>query len=191
VIGAALALTAAYVALAALVLHLNLVAPRPRWVKVSAAVVVTGFYLCAWHGALGLLGWPAPGAPAGAVRVHAVWLDEPDRAGTTEGGVYFWVRALDPNGRPIGEPRAHALPWTRELAEAAQSAQEELAGGALLDGYFTGSKAETAQSDARGRGVTDRDGPLLGATQDERPRFEFRRVARPELPPKPLPDALD
>lgn len=190
-IGAVLALTAAYVALAALLLHLNLVSPYRRWIKFSAVAAVTGFYFCAWHGALGLLGWPARGAPADAVRLHAVWVDEPDRGGSRSGGIYFWVRELDAEGRARGEPRAHVLPWDRELAEAAQSAAEELAGGALLDGYFTGSAAEAMRGDARGRGAADRDGPLLSQAEEERPRFEFRRVARPDLPPKPPPDALN
>ncbi len=185
---AILALTAAYAAIAALLLNLNLAAPHPRWLKTAAILGVTALYAGAWHGTRGLLGFPTDAAMPGQFRLQAIVIDEPDRAATRAGAIYFWLRSVNEEGIPVGEPRAHTLPWSREMAQTAQSAQEELAGGALLEGYFTGASADPVQGDARGDGGTDTDGPLLTEPQEERARFEFRKVPRAKLPPKPPPD---
>ncbi len=177
------ALTAAYVAVAALLLHLNLASRHSVGVKLVAIAVVTACYALAWHGSLGLLGWPTPDALPPAFRVHGIWLDEPNRGGDG-GGIYFWVRRLDAAERPVGQPRLHRLPWSKQVAESAQSALEELEGGALLDGYLSG---QAGQGEARGKGGTNSDGSVLPSAEEERPPLEFRRVPAPELPPKEAP----
>jgi hypothetical protein len=188
VILAVLALTLAYAAVAALLLNLNLATAHPRWLKGAAIVVVTALYACAWHGTHALLGWPTDARMPERFRLQAILVDEPNRASKNRGGIYFWVRLVDEEGIPLGGPRSYVLPWTREIAQTAQSAQEALAGGALLEGSFSGSAAEVVQGDARGKGGSDTDGPLLTEPHDERNRFEFRRVPRAKLPPKPPPD---
>lgn len=183
-----IALSLAYAAVAALLLNLNLATPHPRWIKTGAIVGVTVLYGFAWHGTHALLGWPTDSPMPELFRLQAIVVDEPDRASRDRGGIYFWVRRVNQDGVPVGEPRSYALPWSREIAQSAQNAQEELAGGALLEGYFTGSAAEVVQGDARGKGGTDTDGPLLTEPHEERSRFEFRKVPRTKLPPKPPPD---
>ncbi len=186
-----LGLSLAYAAVAALLLNLNLATPHPRWVKTGAIVVVTGLYAAAWHGTHSLLGWPTDEPLPGRFRLQAIVVDEPDRKSRHDGGVYFWVRRVNEDGVPLGEPRSYVQPWSRELAQTAQNAQEELAGGALLEGSFDGSGAEAIQGDVEGKGGSDADGPLLTEPHEERSRFEFREVKRAELPPKPPPDGAE
>ncbi len=184
-----LALTLAYAAVAALLLNLNVASAHPRWVKTGAIAVVTGLYAGAWHGTHALLGWPTDETLPERFRLYAIVVDEPDRRRGHAGGIYFWVRNVDEDGIPVGEPRSYVEPWSRELAQVAQNAQEELAGGALLEGSFDGSASDAVEDgDGQSRGGSDADGPLLTEPHEERSRFEFREVKRPELPPKPPPD---
>lgn len=184
-----LLLTLAYVAVAALLLHLGLRSSVAGPVKLAAIGAVTGLYAAAWHGWFGLLGWPSPSTLPPSFRLHAVQIDEPVRGSDDPGGIYLWLRPLDGDDRPSGPPRAFALPWDPEFAEQAGSAQTALEGGARLDGYFTGSTNESsgAKGETRGSGSRDSDGPLLEDPLEERSRLEFKPVGRPELPPKDPP----
>lgn len=184
-------LTSAYVGLAALLVNLQLAAPYGRWIKGACIAAATLFYGVAWNGALGLVGWPSHDLPPDDFRLHAIWMEEPDPGGERAGAIYIWVRDLDEEGSPVGEPRAFEMPWTRELAKTMHGAQEEMKEGALLDGSFTEEESEALEGDARGEGGTDTDGPLRSVPEDERSQFDFRRVERPTLPPKNTPDGLE
>lgn len=183
-----LGLTVAYVAVAALLLNLNLATSRPAALKLLAIVLVTGLYAVAWHGTRGLLGWPTPEPLPEAFRVHWITLDEPAKGGDEPGGIFFWIRPLDEAGRPFGEPRAHRLPWSQGVAERAQLALVELEGGNEVNGYAASASNEAGEAEAQSGGHADADGPQLENPEDEESPFEFRTVPRPTLPPKPPPE---
>ena len=76
-------LTLAYVAIAALLLNLNLATRHSRTVKVAAIMLVTALYVGAWHGHKGLLGWASDDALPERFRLHYATVEEADKAGGT------------------------------------------------------------------------------------------------------------
>ena len=182
--GAALALTLAYVATAALLLNLNLSTARPFAVKAGAVVLVTGLYFTAWQAQKGLLGWATPAPVPATFRLHWVTVDEPDKAADGPGAIYLWVRELDDAGLPNGPPRAHQLPWDEDTAATMQEALAQLEEGEPLNGTFT--RQAVAPEAGELEPTARADQPDGSATNVEGPRFEFRRAPPPTLPPKPL-----
>ena len=186
---AVVALTVAYVAVAALLVHLNLRTPYAPAIKVGAVALVTALYGAAWHGSLGLLGWPADGDLPDAFQLEAIVIDEPPQGQPNAGGIYLWVRALDERGNPVGRPRAHGLPWDPDFAERVQGAKEALAEGARLEGFASeGGEEGATELDVEGQGGSDTTAVSIVRPFGRGFPFEIRRAARPDLPPKGLPD---
>ncbi len=186
-------LTLAYVAVAALLLNLNLKTRYAMGLKAAAIVVVSLLYFGAWHGSRGLMGWPSPDPMPERFRVLWIAMEDPDKTSGAPGSIYYWVRALDPAGIAVGPPRAHAIPWSEEEAESAQAALDRMQEGERLDGQrsrrplASPEQAPPADDEAWGtRGST--------SPSDRRPLFEFIPVAPPALPakedpPNPRPSA--
>ena len=184
-IAAAIALTVAYAAVAALLLHLNLRTRLPMLVKSGALLIVTALYFGAWQAQKALLGWATPAALPEDFRLQWLTVEDPDKATGEDGAIYFWVRKLDAAGFPAGPPRAHRVPWDEATAEAAQDALAQLQAGEPLNGTFSRQGVVTP---AEPEDTAARDGAAHGSTTNaERPRFEFRRAPPPTLPPKPAP----
>ena len=178
--GVAVVLTLAYVAVAALLLNLNLATRWNVFVKAGAIVLVTGLYAVAWHGHKGLLGW-ATGEPLpDEFRVHWVTIDEPDKTTGGRGAIYFWVRELTVGGLPHGPPRAYRVAWNEVTGEAAEEALERLEEGELLNGRMRPDIATVDGGDSGGDA-------FASSSSGDRPQLEFSRVPPPVLPPKPPP----
>ena len=186
--GTILILTCSYVAVAALLLNLNLSSSHSRLIKFISIILVTCLYAGAWHGSLNLLGWPSKGKLPEAFRVHWIFLDEPNKHTEEEGGIYFWIRHLDQDNFPIGDLRSFKMPWDRKMAEYEQTALEEIEGGTPINGFAARSEGTDEREGARGTGTPDADGPMLTNPEGEELAFEFRRALSPQLPPKGLPD---
>lgn len=102
----------AYVALAFLAL-LALVSSRaPRVLKAMLVAGVTALYF--WGAAVldGVWGWPSRQALPERFVLLAAVIEEPKQ--TDPGALYVWVNALE-NGKPARQPRAHRLPYSKEL----------------------------------------------------------------------------
>jgi hypothetical protein len=179
-------LTLAYVAVAALLLNLNLATSWPVWVKGTAIVLVTGLYAGVWYGYRGLQGWATPEPLPEEFRIHWITLDDHDKETGEPGAIYFWVREIDEAGLPIGAPRAHKIPWDEASAEAAEEALAQMDEGELLNGRLSRGTLEEAEiaegADYAGDSSISGDGGV-------RPAFEFSRVPLPALPPKAVPGA--
>ena len=180
---AALILTLAYVAVAALLLNMNLATRHRAGVKVVAIVLVSALYFGAWHGYRGLMGWPTADPLPEKFRVLWITIDDPDKKEAEPGAINYWVRALDGAGLPVGAPRGHAIPWSEEEAESARAALDAMDEGEILDGHRTRrplsfpEAVPPATDEAWGaRGSVGQDG--------RRPLFEFMPVAPPTLPAK-------
>ena len=181
--GSILLLTLAYVAVAVLLLNLNLATRHKGWVKGVAIVVVSMLYFGTWLGYRGLMGWPSSEAMKTEFRVLWITIEDPDKASSEPGHIYYWVRELDEAGLVVGPPRAHAVPWGEEEAEEAQRALNAMDEGRILNGRRT-------------RGMLSADDPLLAANEeqagtrnsageDESPAlFEFYLVPPASLPAK-------
>ncbi len=189
-IASALMITVAYVALAALLLNLNLATRYSAPVKALAIVLVSLLYFATWHGVRGLMGWPTADPLPADFRVLWISIDEPDKANALPGSIDYWVRALDSAGLGSGAPRAYRLPWSEEEAEAAEEALKRMDEGEVLDARRTRmplapvDDAPVFQEEEWGNRIS---------VGEEAPRsmFEFMAVERPRLPAKQAPPASD
>ena len=126
---AILPLVAAYVAVAVLLLSLNLTS-RWAWpIKAAAIGVTTGFFGLSYIGAVSLLGWPSRSTLP--PRFQLLWskLVEPDKHSGEDGGIFLWLDALDDNNLPLNRPRAYQLRWDPNLAKQVAGAQEKRQSG--------------------------------------------------------------
>ncbi|MEM8766617.1 MAG: hypothetical protein AAGE43_04185 [Pseudomonadota bacterium] len=183
---AVLVLSIAYALIAALLLSLNIATRYALWVKAAAVTVVTGFYGVTWMGLNGMLGWATAAVMPEEFRVLWITMDEPDKATGEPGHIFFWVRELDAAGLPVGEPRAHRVPWSEESAESAQEALEQMEEGELLNGRLGRNLVD--DEDALETGTAYAGERSVAGAGGERPDFEFVRVPPPALPAKALPD---
>lgn len=172
-------LTLAYVAVAALLLNLNLATPRRGATKVAAIALVTALYVGAWHGHKALLGWASNDALPERFRLHYATVEDPDKASRTPGTIYLWVSSLDgPAARR--EPRAYRITWDAETARTVLDALAEVERGVAMEGSTT-ALSETARvrpvEPAERVQVDDGAGGPPG-------RIDFRPVPTPSLPPK-------
>jgi hypothetical protein len=102
----------AYVALAFLALLALLASRWSRWAKALLVASVTGLYFFA-HQVLGSVwGWPSRDALPERFVLLAAVIEEPSK--TQPGALYVWVNALE-KGKPAREPRAHRLPYSKDL----------------------------------------------------------------------------
>lgn len=181
-----LLLVLAYVAVAALLLNLCVASPWNASVKAGAIALVSLFYGATWFGIGSLQGWPTRQPMPEDFRVHWIAIDEPDKRTGSDGAIYFWLRALDEAELPTGEPRAHVLPYEQETAETARLALEALQGGKRLNGRLTMGLIDPGEADPdEDLASADEPAPSGSADLENRPRFTFREVAPPDLPPKP------
>ena len=172
-------LTLAYVAVAALLLNLNLATPRRGAIKVAAVALVTALYVGAWHGHKALLGWASADALPERFRLHYATVEDPDKASRTPGTIYLWVSSLD--GPPgMREPRAYRIMWDAETARAVLDALAEVERGVAMEGSTTGlSETGRVRSVELAERVQVDDG-AGGATG----KIDFRPVPTRVLPPK-------
>jgi hypothetical protein len=190
VTASALVLTLAYVAVAALLLNLNLATRYGAPVKTLAIVLVSLLYFGTWHGVRGLMGWPSAEPMPDNFRVLWISIDEPDKSNSLPGAIDYWVRALDSAGLASGAPRAHRLAWSEAEAEAAAEALRRMEEGEVLDARRT--RMPLAPVDEEPVYQEEEWGNRI-AVGEETPRskFEFLAVQKPSLPKKHAPPASD
>ena len=86
-----------------------------RWgriAKLLLVLAVTSLYWVADRALEDVWGWPSrDGLPERFVLL-AVVIEEPTK--TSDGALYVWANALE-KGKPVREPRAHRLPYTKDL----------------------------------------------------------------------------
>lgn len=131
---AVVGLAASYLAIALLLLSLNL---RSAWrwpVKAGAILVTTGFGIVAFLALEAMLGWPTEATPPASFQLHSALVHEPSRATGSRGGIFLWLSPFDTEGRPSAPPRAYALPYSRLLHEQVARAQGRLQEGHPVEG---------------------------------------------------------
>ena len=171
-------LTLAYVAVAALLLNLNLATPRRGAIKVIAIVLVTALYVGAWQGHKALLGWASDDPLPERFRLHYATVEDPDKASRTPGTIYLWVSSLDgPAARR--EPRAYRITWDAETARAVLDALAEVERGVAMEGSTKGlsETGRVRMVEPAERAQADDAGASPG-------KLDFRPVPTPALPPK-------
>ena len=114
-------LAAVAAGLAGLLATIAIWAPRPLWTKVTALSTTSLMLPAAYVGFVQLLSLPKP-------VTHEWWLSQADEAtvlgssAQEDVAIYLWLQL-----EGADEPRAYALPWSRELAEQLQEAEREAA----------------------------------------------------------------
>ena len=130
---AVVGLVASYAILAVLLLSLNL---RSAWhwaIKAIAISLTGAFFVVAFLAIEALLGWPTEARPPAHFQLHAALVLEPSR-GARSGAIYLWLSPRTDDGEITGPPRAHALPYSRELHEQTERAQRRLQDGQPIEG---------------------------------------------------------
>jgi hypothetical protein len=127
-------LIAAYGLLALLLLSLNLRSAWRWWVKAAAIVLTVAVFALSFHALQALLGRPTAADPPARFQLHAALIEEPDLGGERPGSIYLWLTEKDADGFPAGLPRAHALPYSRELHQSAAQALARLKDGQPIEG---------------------------------------------------------
>ncbi len=119
--GATFGITVAYVALAVLLLSLNVYSRWPAWIKLSAIVLTGALYYVTYLSLEGLSGWPVRGSLPKEFVMLSGYVKEPSKASGDKGEVYLWVLSLEKE-RVSSAPRGYHLPYSpllhREIEEA-------------------------------------------------------------------------
>jgi hypothetical protein len=186
-----LAVSAAYVVMALLLLSAGLTSRYAWWVKASAIVVTSLFFVEVFFASKGLLGWPGTGPlPA---RFQLLWtrVVEPDSKLGSKGAIYLWVEEVDDNNVPSGLPRSYRLPYSLKLADRTLKARDEIMAGHPQEGVAedmsdqTAMAAQSADLPADG-GAESTGGKVdVAAGLEPVPRVDFHPMPAPSLPPKP------
>jgi hypothetical protein len=189
-----LGISAAYVVLSVIVLSMGLTSRFAWWVKATAIVVSSGFFVEVFFASKGLLGWPASGALPPKFQLLWTRVVEPDLKAGNRGAIYLWVEEVDANNVPSGLPRSYRLPYSVKLADRTMKARDEIMAGNpqeglaedVAEGDPTSAEASAKPNQQADGGITSTGGKVeLDGPIDQVPRVEFRPMSNPLLPPKP------
>lgn len=122
-------LVLAYGVLAALLVSVCLYSNWRWWVKAAATLGLILLYISSYLSIPPLLGWPTDNDIPKQFRLLAFNVEENE-------GVYIWVSDLR-NGVQLGTPRAHVLPYSKELHKDIQVAGAKLRRGISIIGEIT------------------------------------------------------
>jgi hypothetical protein len=181
-------LSASYVAVAALLLSLNL-ASAWRWqIKLAGILIVSALYIGTYVGAEGLSGWPSQSAMPGYFRLHWAVVTEPDKFSGEDGRILVWAEALDESDRSLSPPRAFKLSYDDELARRIERALGMVSEGQAVTGSLkTESTGEEADEDGVPEAGKDgAGGDATRRTTGPPPEFYFEQMRPPPRPTKQL-----
>lgn len=179
-------LVLAYVAVAVLLLSMNLASFWRWWIKATAIVATGGFFVGSYFAIVGMLGWPSVDNPPPRFALLATRVIEPDRITGTAGVIYLWLEALDENNIPSGKPRSYSLAYTPEFADAVSQARDLLANGEDVEGSLSPSQTGT-QDDSMPTPPSESEGQQFGTPyQMTEQDLVFNNMPPVKLPEKTL-----
>jgi len=151
-IGTILAIVVAYVAIAVMLLSLNLFSLWRWWVKASAIVISLLFFVGSYLSVTSLLGFPTLADIPERFSLVATRTVEPNKANGDAGAIYLWVEQLNDKNVPSGLPISHRLGYTEELAETVNEAQKRLNAGESVEGSLKKKENKTLAPGAQQTG---------------------------------------
>ncbi len=181
-------LSASYVAVAALLLSLN-IASAWRWqIKTVSIVLVSALYIGTYLGVKELPGWPSRAELPGYFRLHWGIVTEPDKYSGEQGRILVWVEALDDKDQSLASPRTHNLPYEDDLALRIEAALRLVSEGQKVTGslHSEGDGEEAADGDASTQNVEPGggDGDAVFSTTGAPPDVHFEQMKPPKQPTK-------
>ncbi len=183
---------AAFVVVAVLLLSLNVTTLWRGWIKGTAIVVTSGFFVWTYIALVGLLGWANPyDLPPERFRVVWTTIVEPEPEVGEEGAIYLWVEELDANNVPSGIPRSFEIAYIPELAEDIAVVQQKREAGEEV----MGEMQRQEQGEDKTEQGTDKMGQNLNPYETSRtdsvPDFTDAMVMTfQDLPPIVTPDKV-
>src|SRR3954471_19315587 len=129
-----LAISAAYVMVAVLLLSMGFSSRFKWWVKATAIVVTSFFFVEVFFATKSLLGWPGTGQLPPRFQLLWTRVVEPDPKISDPGAIFLWVEELDENNVPSGTPRSFRLRYTPPLADRSLKARDEIMAGNPQEG---------------------------------------------------------
>src|SRR5262245_9077998 len=135
-IGTILSVIVAYMAIAVLLLSLNLFSLWRWWVKASAIVISGLFFLGSYFGVTSLLGLPTQAKVPERFSLVATRTVEPNKSNGDSGAIYLWLEELNDKNVPSGLPISYQLGYTGELADTINEAQKRLNAGERVEGLL-------------------------------------------------------
>lgn len=181
----------AYVAIAALLLSLNLASRWVWWIKAGAIVVTTGFFFVSYGSMVSFFGWPSGSQLPEDFQVHWARIVEPDKFTGAEGAIYLWVEGLDERNIPLGVPRAYELAYSEDLARRIRGVQESIQQGRDQAGRRE-DVIEAREAEEQSEAEEPEDPalqPTDGATSfDPDTLLDQAAITFHDLPPPVLPD---
>jgi hypothetical protein len=182
-------LIACYVAMATLLLSLNIASLWQWWIKAAAIAAMTGFYVGTYFSISSMLGWPAASAPPLQFQLLASTIVEPDKRSQEGGAIYLWVREIDGDNVPINPPRAYRIGFDDRLARDVASAQREIDAGAEMKGTATAAPDEQGDQTEEQKLGNVNESSEVTSTEDTVPfQMQSRSLSFERLPPVTLPD---
>lgn len=135
-------LTGAYALIAAILVMVLFSTRVPVFVRAICTVLAVGLIFSTYWGIGEIRGMPSDARPPELFRLHWALVVEPDKLNEEDGYVFLWIEALDEDNYPNGLPRAYQLPYSRELAEAVETALRSIQDGEEVSGEISDDAAE-------------------------------------------------
>jgi hypothetical protein len=186
-----------YVVLALLLLSLNVFSLWKWWIKAGAIVVTTACFVIAYVAISALIGWPSRSSLPPRFSVLATRIEEPNRLTGAAGHIYLWVEELNANAVPDSPPRGYELPYTPQLADDTDAAQQKINSGEKVMGQSQPSggkktaKAPPNESDLAGSNMSGKQGKgtqLAGQSVAAETIGEAQIIVYSNMPAVTLPD---
>ncbi|MZR14956.1 hypothetical protein GQE99_18195 [Maritimibacter sp. DP07] len=137
-----LTLAVAYAFVVALALLVLLQSRFPLILRAGLTVMTVALIFLTYRGIGEIRGLPSDSAPPERFRLYWAQVDEPDKVSGDPGTIFLWIRELDEEHYPVGQPRAHKLPYSEELAALVMEAQREIAKGEDIAGEVEDAEDE-------------------------------------------------
>jgi hypothetical protein len=136
-IGAIASIVAVYVAVAVLLLSLNLFSRWRWWVKAGAIVISGLFFIGSYFSIAAILGLPTRALVPERFSLVATRTVEPNQVTGDTGAIFLWLEPLNEQNVPSGVPVSYQVGYTNELAEAVDQAQSRLNAGEAVEGSLS------------------------------------------------------
>lgn len=174
-------LTLAFIFTTVVLLSLCIRSAWPWVVKSAAIILASAFYILVYFSIIGMQGWPTTALIPNDVEVIWAHVETPNKSIKKPGYIAMWV--IDKADKTIGKkPRAHILPYDKDLHKKIQDAKNQIAQGKRvgMKSELNG-KGKSGQSMRPGQGRPGNNRPPDSVEQMDRMMY---RLPPPEVPKK-------